>query len=81
MVTKNDRLGPRAHDGVFAKDYTLKSMMSLRASAILGVAVCALPVGVAAQLSQSEAAITSNLVRLYKAMGGGWTTESLGEKL
>lgn len=32
------------------------------------------------QLSQSEAAITSNLVRLYKAMGGGWTTESLGEK-
>jgi outer membrane protein TolC len=33
------------------------------------------------QLSQSEAAITSNLVRLYKAMGGGWTTESLEEKL
>lgn len=32
------------------------------------------------QLSQSEAAVTSNLARLYKAMGGGWSTESSGEK-
>jgi NodT family efflux transporter outer membrane factor (OMF) lipoprotein len=32
------------------------------------------------QLSQSEAAVTSNLARLYKTLGGGWTTESPGEK-
>jgi NodT family efflux transporter outer membrane factor (OMF) lipoprotein len=32
------------------------------------------------QLSQSEAAVTSNLARLYKALGGGWTTESSGTK-
>lgn len=32
------------------------------------------------QLSQSEAAVTSNLARLYKAMGGGWRIESSGEK-
>lgn len=32
------------------------------------------------QLSQSEAAVTSNLARLYKAMGGGWSIESSGEK-
>jgi NodT family efflux transporter outer membrane factor (OMF) lipoprotein len=32
-------------------------------------------------LSQSEAAVTSDLVRLYKAMGGGWSIESSGEKL
>jgi NodT family efflux transporter outer membrane factor (OMF) lipoprotein len=32
------------------------------------------------QLSQSEATVTSNLVRLYKALGGGWTTELSGEK-
>lgn len=31
------------------------------------------------QLSQSEATVTSNLVRLYKALGGGWSIESLGE--
>lgn len=31
------------------------------------------------QLSQSEAAVTSNLARLYKAMGGGWIAESSGE--
>jgi NodT family efflux transporter outer membrane factor (OMF) lipoprotein len=33
------------------------------------------------QLSQSEAAVTSNLARLYKAMGGGWIAESSGEHL
>lgn len=32
------------------------------------------------QLSQSEATVTSNLVRLYKTLGGGWTTEPSGEK-
>jgi NodT family efflux transporter outer membrane factor (OMF) lipoprotein len=32
------------------------------------------------QLSQSDASVTSNLVRLYKALGGGWTAESSGEK-
>ena len=32
------------------------------------------------QLSQSEAAVTSNVARLFKAMGGGWATETLGEK-
>jgi len=32
------------------------------------------------QLIQSEAAVTSNLARLYKAMGGGWSIESSGEK-
>jgi NodT family efflux transporter outer membrane factor (OMF) lipoprotein len=32
------------------------------------------------QLSQSDAAVTSNLVRLYKTLGGGWTTEPSGEK-
>jgi len=25
------------------------------------------------QLAQSEGAVTSNLIRLYKALGGGWT--------
>lgn len=32
------------------------------------------------QLSQSDAAVASNLARLYKTLGGGWTTESPGEK-
>lgn len=32
------------------------------------------------QLSQSEAAVTSNLARLFKALGGGWSIESSGEK-
>jgi NodT family efflux transporter outer membrane factor (OMF) lipoprotein len=32
------------------------------------------------QLSQSDATVTSNLVRLYKTLGGGWTTELSGEK-
>lgn len=32
------------------------------------------------QLSQSDAAILSNLARLYKTLGGGWTTESPGDK-
>lgn len=32
------------------------------------------------QLSQSEAAVTSNLARLFKALGGGWTAESSGDK-
>lgn len=32
------------------------------------------------QLSQSEAAVTANLARLFKALGGGWTAESSGEK-
>lgn len=32
------------------------------------------------QLSQSEAAVTANFARLYKALGGGWSTESPGEK-
>jgi outer membrane protein TolC len=26
------------------------------------------------QLAQSEGTITSNVVRLYKALGGGWTS-------
>jgi outer membrane protein TolC len=26
------------------------------------------------QLAQSDGAVTSNLVRLYKALGGGWTS-------
>jgi NodT family efflux transporter outer membrane factor (OMF) lipoprotein len=32
------------------------------------------------QLAQSEGAITSNLVRLYKALGGGWTSLAPNEK-
>ncbi len=32
------------------------------------------------QLSQSEAAVTSNLARLYKTLGGGWATEASGDK-
>jgi len=32
------------------------------------------------QFSQSEAAVTSNLARLFKALGGGWSIESSGEK-
>lgn len=32
------------------------------------------------QLIQSEETVTSNLVRLYKTLGGGWTTEPSGEK-
>jgi NodT family efflux transporter outer membrane factor (OMF) lipoprotein len=32
------------------------------------------------QLSQSEAAVTSNLARLYKALGGGWTSGVPGEQ-
>lgn len=31
------------------------------------------------QLTQSEGTITSNLVRLYKALGGGWTSLALEE--
>ncbi|MCX5733661.1 MAG: efflux transporter outer membrane subunit [candidate division NC10 bacterium] len=31
------------------------------------------------QLAQSEGAVTANLVRLYKALGGGWTSLSPGE--
>ena len=26
------------------------------------------------QLNQSDGAVTSNVIRLYKALGGGWTT-------
>jgi len=32
------------------------------------------------QLAQSDGAIVTNLVRLYKALGGGWTALSPGEK-
>lgn len=32
------------------------------------------------QLSQSDAGIASNLARLYKTLGGGWSTESPREK-
>ncbi|MEW6376727.1 MAG: TolC family protein, partial [Thermodesulfobacteriota bacterium] len=32
------------------------------------------------QLVQSEGKISSNLVRLYKALGGGWTSLALGKK-
>ena len=32
------------------------------------------------QLAQSEGTITSNLVRLYKALGGGWTSLAQKEK-
>ncbi len=32
------------------------------------------------QLTQSDGTITANLVRLYKALGGGWTAGSDGEK-
>lgn len=32
------------------------------------------------QLAQSEGAIVTNLVKLYKALGGGWTALSPGEK-
>ena len=31
------------------------------------------------QLAQSEGTITSNVVRLYKALGGGWTSLAAGE--
>jgi outer membrane protein TolC len=31
------------------------------------------------QLAQSEGTVTSNLVRLYKAVGGGWTSMASGE--
>jgi outer membrane protein TolC len=31
------------------------------------------------QLAQSEGTITSNVVRLYKALGGGWTALAAGE--
>lgn len=31
------------------------------------------------QLAQSEGIVTSNLVRLYKALGGGWTSLAAGE--
>ena len=32
------------------------------------------------QLAQSDGAIVTNLVKLYKALGGGWTALSPGEK-
>jgi outer membrane protein, multidrug efflux system len=32
------------------------------------------------QLTQSEGKVTSNLIRLYKALGGGWTSVAPGEK-
>lgn len=32
------------------------------------------------QLAQSDGTVTSNLVRLYKALGGGWTSLTLDEK-
>jgi multidrug efflux system outer membrane protein len=32
------------------------------------------------QLAQSDGAVTSNLVRLYKALGGGWTSMASDEK-
>jgi NodT family efflux transporter outer membrane factor (OMF) lipoprotein len=32
------------------------------------------------QLAQSEGTVTSNLIRLYKALGGGWTSMALDEK-
>jgi NodT family efflux transporter outer membrane factor (OMF) lipoprotein len=32
------------------------------------------------QLAQSDGAIVTNLVKLYKALGGGWTALALGEK-
>jgi len=32
------------------------------------------------QLAQSDGAVTSNLVRLYKALGGGWTSMAPDEK-
>ena len=30
------------------------------------------------QLAQSNGAVTSNLIRLYKALGGGWTCTEAG---
>jgi len=33
------------------------------------------------QLTQSEGTVTSNLIRLYKAAGGGWTSPSHHEKI
>ena len=33
------------------------------------------------QLAQSDGAVTSNLIRLYKALGGGWTPMSSDEQL
>lgn len=32
------------------------------------------------QLTQSEGTVTSNLIRLYKALGGGWTSIAFDEK-
>ena len=32
------------------------------------------------QLAQSNGTVTSNLVRLYKALGGGWTSMAAEEK-
>jgi outer membrane protein TolC len=32
------------------------------------------------QLAQSDGAIVTNLVKLYKALGGGWTALSPDEK-
>ena len=32
------------------------------------------------QLAQSDGAIVTNLVKLYKALGGGWTALNPGEK-
>jgi outer membrane protein TolC len=29
------------------------------------------------QLQQSDGAVTSNLIRLYKALGGGWTSTAV----
>ncbi|MBE0594202.1 MAG: TolC family protein, partial [Gemmatimonadales bacterium] len=31
------------------------------------------------QLAQSDGAVVANLVRLYKALGGGWTAQSPAE--
>jgi multidrug efflux system outer membrane protein len=33
------------------------------------------------QLAQSDGAVTSNLIRLYKALGGGWTSLASDEQL
>ena len=33
------------------------------------------------QLAQSEGAVTSDLIRLYKALGGGWVSLASNEQL
>jgi len=32
------------------------------------------------QLAQSDGTVTSNLIRLYKALGGGWTSMASDKK-